>query len=367
MSDSASEMHPVWGKLDAPWDSWMWEGDLSVCFSQASDGWVLMALLSTAYNQHHVAHCSNVFDPFWDLVDWLDAIADDRLPASIKIDEEGVFTRLTVLPYRGDWLEFRADRPSGWVEVSPGEWGREPEHAAERLILCRVRKYQLLAEFHRRLRDFIERDYSPRAWHASYWYDYEHGNEPYVRTTDLRWLDLRRLAAWLDANRPKTMKIEKIVSGGQTGADRAALDWAIENGVPHGGWCPAGRLAEDGTIPDRYRLDEMPDGGGYRRRTKANVRDSDATLVVSINPLLIGGSKETVLFARRLGKPWLHLHPQMDWRATLAAWLDSAVIETLNVAGPRASREPEVAVFTWKVLDELRSSLERLPAEPKGS
>lgn len=308
----------------------------------------------------------NVFDPFWDLVDWLDAIADDRLPASIKIDEEGVVTRLTVLPYRSDWVEFRADRPPGWVEASSGGWVREPEHAAERLILCRVRKYQLLAEFHRRLKDFIERDYPPRTWHASYWYDYEHGGEPYVRTTDLRRLDLRHLAAWLEANRPKTMKIAKIVSGGRTGADRVALDWAIENGIPHGGWCRAGRLAEDGTIPQRYQLDEMPDGGGYRRRTKANVRDTDATLVVSIEPVLTGGSKETVLFAQRLAKPWLHVHPQMDWRAALAAWLDSAVIETLNVAGPRASRELEITAFTWTVLDELHSVLGRLPGEPAG-
>jgi hypothetical protein len=71
--------------------------------------------------------------------------------------------------------------------------------------------------------------------------------------------------------------IERIVSGGQTGADRAALDWAMTHGVPHGGWCPARRLAEDGAIAPQYRLTEVPDGGGYRQRTKANVRDSDAT------------------------------------------------------------------------------------------
>lgn len=105
------------------------------------------------------------------------------------------------------------------------------------------------------------------------------------------------------------MKIPRIVSGGQTGADRAALDWAIEHQVPHGGWCPAGRRAEDGTIPARYRLEELPEGGGYRRRTKANVRDADATLIVSIEPVLTGGSKETRLFAQRMAKPWLHVPP----------------------------------------------------------
>jgi hypothetical protein len=106
--------------------------------------------------------------------------------------------------------------------------------------------------------------------------------------------------------------IERIVSGGQTGADRAALDWAITHGVPHGGWCPAGRIAEGGVIPARYQLTEVPDGGGYRQRTEANVCDSHATLIVSIAPELTGGSHETMLFARRLAKPWLHLHPGMD-------------------------------------------------------
>jgi putative molybdenum carrier protein len=150
------------------------------------------------------------------------------------------------------------------------------------------------------------------------------------------------------------MKIVKIVSGGQTGADRAALDWAIDHGIPHGGWCPAGRLAEDGAIPECYALQEVPDGGGgYRRRTKANVRDSDATLIVSIEPVLSGGSKETALFAQRLAKPWLHVHPAMDWRQALRAWLDATPITVLNVAGPRASREADVGAFTTTVLDEL--------------
>lgn len=159
------------------------------------------------------------------------------------------------------------------------------------------------------------------------------------------------------SNLPGRIAIERIVSGGQTGADRAALDWAMEHGIPHGGWCPAGRLAEDGTIPARYKLDEMPDGGGYRRRTKANVRDSDATLIVSIEPALTGGSKETALFARRLAKPWLHVHPQMEWEAALRDWLSSVPIRTLNVAGPRESGAPEVASFTWRVLDELLRAL----------
>jgi hypothetical protein len=146
--------------------------------------------------------------------------------------------------------------------------------------------------------------------------------------------------------------IEHIVCGGQTGADRAALDWAIAHGVPHGGWCPAGRMAEDGVIPARYPLAEVPDGG-YRQRTEANVRDSDATLILSIAPELTGGSHETMLFARRLAKPWLHLHPGMDWRQALRAWIKANAISTLNVAGPRASEAPDIGSFTVEVLDAL--------------
>ena len=72
-----------------------------------------------------------------------------------------------------------------------------------------------------------------------------------------------------------------ILSGGQTGADRAALDFAIEYGLPHGGWCPRGRLAEDGPIDERYELTETP-SHRYAQRTEWNVRDSDATVVFSI-------------------------------------------------------------------------------------
>jgi predicted Rossmann-fold nucleotide-binding protein len=147
--------------------------------------------------------------------------------------------------------------------------------------------------------------------------------------------------------------IERIVSGGQTGADRAALDWAITHGMAHGGWCPAGRMAEDGIVPARYQLTEVPDGGGYRERTEANVRDSDATLILSITPGLTGGSRETMFFAKRLAKPWLHLHPGMDWWQALRAWIDSNAISTLNVAGPRASEAPDIGSFTVEVLDAL--------------
>lgn len=145
----------------------------------------------------------------------------------------------------------------------------------------------------------------------------------------------------------------RIVSGGQTGVDRAALDWAIDHDISHGGWCPAGRIAEDGQIPTRYQLTEVPDGGGYRQRTRANVRDSDGTLIVSLAPALSDGSLATSKFANQLRKPWLHLHPGMDWRCGLSRWLQRNAIGTLNVAGPRASKEHGIEIFTHEVLDEL--------------
>jgi hypothetical protein len=147
--------------------------------------------------------------------------------------------------------------------------------------------------------------------------------------------------------------ISKIVSGGQTGADRAALDWAIERAIPHGGWCPAGRLAEDGVIPGRYQLIEVE--GSYRQRTRRNVRDSDGTLIVSIAEELTGGTLETRKYAEKIGRPWVHVWPGSSWRETLAAWLAQHHIEVLNVAGPRESKEPEVSAFVLEVLNETVS------------
>lgn len=148
------------------------------------------------------------------------------------------------------------------------------------------------------------------------------------------------------------MKSLKIVSGGQTGADRSALDWALDHGVEHGGWCPPGRLAEDGAVSTRYMLDEMLHGG-YLERTRANVRDSDATLIITLASDLSGGSKETARFATELRKPWLHVHPAMDWKVALGQWVRPRGIVVLNVAGPRASKEAEVGVFVRRVLDSM--------------
>jgi hypothetical protein len=148
-------------------------------------------------------------------------------------------------------------------------------------------------------------------------------------------------------------KIPKIVSGGQTGADRAALDWALSHNLACGGWCPKGRKAEDGNIDPKYPLKESS-SASYLQRTKWNVRDSDATVIFSIAPTLSGGSKKTVDFARKLNKPCLQIHPTMtDAPQRLKTFLEDNAIEVLNVAGPRASKEPGVAQLVIQTLDRV--------------
>jgi Circularly permutated YpsA SLOG family len=148
--------------------------------------------------------------------------------------------------------------------------------------------------------------------------------------------------------------LSKIISGGQTGADRAALDWAIKRGKAHGGWCPKGRKAEDGTIDWRYNLVETP-SEDYSQRTEWNVRDSDGTAVFSIRRELRGGSLLTVELAEKYSKPVIHLR-QEDERTNHALELRSFIkefgISVLNVAGPRESDEPGVYRFVSRVLDQ---------------
>jgi hypothetical protein len=149
--------------------------------------------------------------------------------------------------------------------------------------------------------------------------------------------------------------LEKLVSGGQTGADRAALDVAIRHGFPHGGWCPKGRKAEDGIIPEQYQLVETP-SASYLQRTERNVRDSDGTVIFTISSQLSGGSKRTAEFAAKHRKPWVHL-PQRaasyeDPALLLQRFVDENEIRVLNVAGTRGSKEPDIWRFTFETLEE---------------
>ncbi len=148
--------------------------------------------------------------------------------------------------------------------------------------------------------------------------------------------------------------VEKIVSGGQTGVDRAALDVALELNIPCGGWCPAGRRAEDGQIPAHYPLKETP-SPEYRQRTEWNVRDSDGTLVLT-RGRPTGGTGLTVAVAKRLEKLCLvvDLNQSVD-SAAIKEWIAKNQITMLNVAGPRASEKPGIAQQAATILRNVLS------------
>ncbi len=153
------------------------------------------------------------------------------------------------------------------------------------------------------------------------------------------------------------MALRTIVSGGQTGADRGALDAAIDLGLEHGGHCPAGRRAEDGRIPDRYHLVETA-SPEYGVRTERNVVESHGTLLFTRGPAS-GGSALTAAAAIRHGRPLLHIDldepGDVDgWSAAIREWLAASRIEIVNVAGPRESRCPGI---THDVRELLRHVL----------
>ena len=138
-------------------------------------------------------------------------------------------------------------------------------------------------------------------------------------------------------------EVIKIISGGQTGADRGGLDAAIELGIPHGGWCPAGRLAEDGGVPEKYNLQELY-SRFYAHRTEQNVIDSDVTLVFTYGTPQ-GGSKRTIDFACIHGKPylWVNLNDSDNSAVEyIVEWLHNLSVMQiiLNIAGSRASTSP---------------------------
>lgn len=146
--------------------------------------------------------------------------------------------------------------------------------------------------------------------------------------------------------------VERIVSGGQTGVDQAALDVAIELGIAHGGWCPLGRLCESGKIAAKYQVQEM-NSTDYAARTLQNVKDSDGTLILYLQKLS-GGTALTGRYAREQGKP-LH-RVRMDLVINydqIVDWLMKNSIRVLNVAGPRASSQPEIHSITQKMLKKL--------------
>lgn len=136
----------------------------------------------------------------------------------------------------------------------------------------------------------------------------------------------------------------KVISGGQTGVDRGALDAAMVCGLLTGGWCPRGRRAEDGIIPGRYTLQEA-DSVDYDRRTRLNVEAAGGTLILCRNPALMGGTQLTWDWAGRAGKPvQIFVLPATgppDEPGDLRAWL-TGLHDTVNIAGPRESQEPGI-------------------------
>ena len=148
----------------------------------------------------------------------------------------------------------------------------------------------------------------------------------------------------------------KIISGGQTGVDRAALDVAINLALSHGGWCPSGRQAEDGSIGPMYQLQETATRE-YSCRTKWNVRDAEATLILHRGHLE-GGTAYTMTCAKRLQKPCLviNLLQPPDNREILE-WINENNINTLNIAGPRESKQPGIYQEAYDFLLTLLNNI----------
>ncbi len=134
----------------------------------------------------------------------------------------------------------------------------------------------------------------------------------------------------------------KIISGGQTGSDRGALDAAIEFGIEHGGYVPKGRRAEDGRVPPAYRLVELG-SPNYLTRTRLNVESADGTLILTPQRSPTGGTFRTIEFAIELQKPWWVSHPgRLELVPKVVAWIQEKNLKTINVGGPRESKFPGV-------------------------
>lgn len=149
-----------------------------------------------------------------------------------------------------------------------------------------------------------------------------------------------------------TDRIKKLVSGGQTGVDRGALDAAMTSGIDHGGWCPRGRRAEDGCIPSHYNLKET-EVTDYSVRTEKNVVDSDGTLII-YRSRLRGGTELTYRFAVRYARPCLLLDLDAPLNpVAVKQWIADQQVRILNVAGPRESSCAGIAEKTRRLMIKI--------------
>lgn len=152
--------------------------------------------------------------------------------------------------------------------------------------------------------------------------------------------------------------VRKIISGGQTGVDQGALDFALLNGIVAGGWCPKGRICEDGIIPDKYPLVEVGIGE-YNLRTLWNVRDSDGTLILIRKGFMEKGTELTVDYCKQSGKPFFLLdtyslsEKDETVKNKFTRWLEDHSIVILNVAGNRESTSPGIQSDTIRLLEFL--------------
>jgi hypothetical protein len=155
--------------------------------------------------------------------------------------------------------------------------------------------------------------------------------------------------------------IEKIISGGQTGVDRAALDVAIKYNTAHGGWCPPGRKAEDGVIPIKYNLIEAPlydfldPDAIFKKRTELNVKNSDGTLIILRNEPA-RGTLYTITMTEKYYKPLMIYNLLINNLDEIPEWLMNNKILKLNVAGPRESEENGIYEATYLLLQQYLKS-----------
>jgi hypothetical protein len=148
--------------------------------------------------------------------------------------------------------------------------------------------------------------------------------------------------------------VNRMISGGQTGVDRAALDFALKAGIECGGWIPKGRMAEDGIIPAKYPNLKETESENSKERTERNVRDSDGTLVITRgNPS--GGSAFTLQVARHFEKPVLHVDLERESvdvaSLRLREWIQKVNPAILNIAGSRNSEDRKIYELTQTLLE----------------
>jgi hypothetical protein len=264
--------------------------------------------------------------------------SSDRQWAS-PTDENGAFDGSISSNLRGELRQWHAEFRSALIDPESRcailDWKRFHEKG---LALARCLKLEIGSD---RQVIYVKPLEDPNLYLQTNSEVFEHGE---VVQAHCRLPDHLANASWLP---------RQIVSGGQTGADRAALDFACFNKIPHGGWCPQGRMAVDGPLSFKYQLRET-DSSGYRQRTKRNIQDSDATVIFNTGAF-DGGTLQTQVLAEKMHKP--HLLLQLDEQnldltvVDLVHWLDQGKFSVLNVAGPREEKRPGIYRQVRRVLD----------------